>query len=172
MKKIALVYWPKRGNVEKSAQKIARQFGEIPVDVFTISQVDVSTLPDYDLLIFGGSTVGADNWKDTHTSKWYSFFKELKNINLSGKTAAIYGLGDQVLYPENFVDGILIIRDELVAAGANIVGAWPVDGYEHTDSKSIEDGQFIGLALDDDHQAELSDERIKAWVEIIKGSLQ
>ena len=54
MKKIALVYWPKRGNVEKSAQKIARQFGEITVDVFTISQVDVYTLPDYDLLIFGG----------------------------------------------------------------------------------------------------------------------
>lgn len=171
MKKIALVYWPKKGNVEKSAQKIASHFGEIPIDVFTISQLDITTLPDYDLLIFGGSTVGADNWEDTHTSKWYSFFKELKNIDLSGKTAAIYGLGDQVLYPENFVDGMVIIRDELVAAGADMVGAWPVEGYEHTDSKSIEDGKFIGLALDDDQQAELSDERISAWVEILKEAL-
>lgn len=168
MKKVILVYWPKKGNVEKTANKIARQFDGIPVDVFTISELTVEKLAEYDLLILGGSTVGADNWQDTHTSKWYSFFEALKQIDLSGKTAAIYGLGDQVLYPENFVDGMAIIRDELVAAGARIIGAWPVEGYEHTDSKSIEGDYFIGLALDDDQQAELSDERISKWVEMLK----
>ena len=168
MKKVILVYWPKKGNVEKTANKIARQLDDIPVDVFTISDLEVEKLAEYDLLIFGGSTVGADNWQDTHTSKWYSFFEALKQMNLSGKKVAIYGLGDQVLYPENFVDGMAIIRDELVAAGAEIIGAWPVEGYEHTDSKSIEGDHFIGLALDDDQQAELSDERISKWVAMLK----
>jgi len=73
-----------------------------------------------------------------------------------------------VLYPEHFVDGMAIIRDELLAAGATIVGSWPVDGYEHTDSKSVEGDHFIGLALDDDQQPGLSDERIRTWVAMVK----
>ncbi len=168
MKKTVLVYWPKKGNVENTAQKIAALFEPGSIDVFTISQADAENLPSYDLLIFGGSTVGADNWEDTHTSKWYEFFKSLKSVDLGGKTAAIYGLGDQVLYPDHFVDGMAIIRDELVAAGATITGSWPVEGYEYTDSKSVEDDHFIGLALDDDQQPEMSDERIRKWVGMVK----
>jgi len=73
MKKTVLVYWPKKGNVENTAKRIATHFGEDAIDVFTISELDVNRLADYDLLIFGGSTIGADNWQDAHTSKWYVF---------------------------------------------------------------------------------------------------
>lgn len=168
MKKTVLIYWPKRGNVESTAAKIAAHFDKDAIDVFTISELDVNKLSEYDFLIFGGSTIGADNWEDVHTSKWYSFFEALKAIKLNGKAAAIYGLGDQVLYPDHFVDGISIVRDELVAAGAKIIGKWPVEGYEHTDSKSVEGEYFMGLALDDDQQPELSNERIEKWVGILK----
>jgi len=171
MKKTALIYWPKKGNVESTAAKIAAHFEKDTIDVFTISELDVNKLSEYDFLIFGGSTIGADNWEDVHTSKWYSFFEALKAINLDGKAAAIYGLGDQVLYPDHFVDGMAIIRDELVASGAKVTGKWPVQGYEHTDSKSEEDGHFIGLALDDDQQPELSNERIDKWVSMLKTEL-
>ncbi|MCK5338387.1 MAG: flavodoxin domain-containing protein, partial [Bacteroidales bacterium] len=115
--------------------------------------------------------IGADNWEDTHTSKWHSFFEDLKTVNLQGKAAAIYGLGDQVLYPEHFVDAMAVIRDELTAAGARVIGKWPVENYEHTDSKSVEGDHFIGLALDDDQQHELSDERIRKWVDILRSEL-
>ena len=168
MKKTALIYWPKSGSVESTAGKISTYFAAGSIDVFTISNADPNTFPDYDLLIFGGSTVGADNWEDTHTTKWNSFFEELKKLDLAGKSAALYGLGDQVLYPENFVDGMAIIRDELKPTGARIIGAWPVEGYDHTNSKSEEGDHFIGLALDDDQQSEMSDERISQWVAQIK----
>lgn len=168
MKKTALIYWPKKGNVESTAGKIAQLFEQGSIDILTISQANPDTFRDYELLIFGGSTIGADNWEDTHTTKWYAFFDALKKVDLTGKKAAIYGLGDQVLYPDHFVDGMAIIRDELVSAGAKIIGGWPTDGYEHTDSKSIEGDHFIGLALDDDHQSELSDERISKWVGMLK----
>ena len=171
MKKTVLVYWPKKGNVENTAAKIAAHFEKNAIDVFTISELDVNKLANYDLIIFGGSTIGADNWEDTHTTKWYTFFDELKKQDLAGKTAAIYGLGDQILYPEHFVDGMAIIRDELVSAGAKVIGKWPVDGYEHTGSKSEQDGYFIGLALDDDHQSELSNERVDKWVGILKSEM-
>lgn len=171
MKKTALIYWPKKGNVEKTAEKIAAHFDKGSLDVFTISELDMASLASYDLLIFGGSTIGADNWEDTHTSKWYTFFDNLKNVDLKGKKVAIYGLGDQVLYPDHFVDGMAIIRDEILETGATITGAWPAEGYDFTDSKSLEDGQFIGLALDDDQQAELSDERIRVWVGKLKSEM-
>ena len=168
MKKTALIYWPKKGNVENTAAKIAAYFDKDTIDVLTISKVEVSKLADYDLIIIGGSTIGADNWEDAHTTKWYKFFEDLKSIKLTGRKAAIYGLGDQVLYPEHFVDGMAIIRDEFKAAGADIIGAWPVEGYEHTDSRSQEGDHFIGLALDDDQQPELSNDRIDKWVAKLK----
>ena len=171
MKKTALIYWPKKGNVESTAGKIAKLFDAGSIDVFTISEADPEKLSEYDLLIFGGSTIGADNWEDTHTSKWYSFFEAMKKLDLRGKLGAIYGLGDQVLYPEHFVDGMSIIRDELSSTGIQFIGSWPTDGYEHTDSKSIEDDQFIGLALDNDQQSELSDDRISQWVSLLKTAL-
>ncbi len=171
MKKTALIYWPKKGNVENTAAKLSAQFAKGTIDVFTISEVEVENLSNYDLLIFGGSTIGADNWEDVHTSKWYSFFEDLKTVNLEGKPFAIYGLGDQVLYPEHFVDGMAIIRDEMVARGAKLIGRWPMEGYEHTDSKSIDGDHFLGLALDDDHQSELSNERIDKWVKMLKAEL-
>lgn len=171
MKKTVLVYWPKKGNVENTAARVASHFDKDTIDVFTISELDVNSLTNYDFMIFGGSTIGADNWEDAHTSKWYTFFEDLKKLDLKGKSAAIYGLGDQILYPEHFVDGMSIIRDELRSAGVKIIGKWPVDGYEHTGSKSEEDGHFIGLALDDDHQSELSATRIEKWVGMLKSEL-
>lgn len=171
MKKTALIYWPKKGNVEKTAGKIASLFGEENIDVFTISTVEPAKLKNYELLIFGGSTIGADNWEDTHTSKWFGFFADVKKLDLTGKLAAIYGLGDQILYPDHFVDGMVIIRDELSETGLKFIGAWPAEGYEYTDSKSLEGNNFIGLALDDDQQPELSAERISKWVEALKAAI-
>jgi flavodoxin long chain len=168
MKKTALIYWPKKGNVEKTAARIAEHFSKDAIDVLTVAEADAAKLPGYDLLIFGGSTVGADNWEDAHTSKWYRFFEDLKKIDLHGKPAAIYGLGDQVLYPDHFVDGMAIIRDELLAAGARIIGRWPAEGYEHTDSRSQEGDHFIGLALDEDQQADFSEERVARWIGMLK----
>jgi len=48
------------------------------------------------------------------------------------------------------------------------VGYWPADGYDFTESKALRDGKFVGLALDEDNQSDLTDERIKAWVAQLK----
>ena len=168
MKKIALIYWPKKGNVEASAQKIYEQFDESIIDIFTITSVDVEQLTQYGNIIIGGSTTGADNWGDTHKSRWIEFFEKLEEVNISGKKVAFFGLGDQVLYPDHFVDGMAHLKSEFVKFDVQFVGAWLTDGYEHTGSDSIEDGKFIGLALDEDQQPELTEERIKTWTGQLK----
>ena len=50
-----------------------------------------------------------------------------------------------------------------------MVGAVSTDGYDHTDSKSVAGGKFVGLACDEDNQPDMSEDRVKAWIDQIKG---
>ncbi|MBN2237743.1 MAG: flavodoxin, partial [Bacteroidales bacterium] len=80
-----------------------------------------------------------------------------------------FGLGDQVLWPANFVDGLGAIYKAFIEANAQMVGKWATDGYDFTDSKAVVENEFVGLALDEDQQPELTEERVSNWVEQIKG---
>ena len=172
MEKVAIIYWPKGGNAEITAQKIHSQFNESGTDLMDITAVNVPNLNNYDLIIIGGSTVGAEIWEEAKpNNKWNVFFKSLDTINLKGKKIALYGLGDQVLYPQNFVDGLKVIADEMKKKGAELIGAWPTEGYTFTDSTAIENGKFLGLAIDEDNESELTDGRIKKWLAQLKKEL-
>ena len=168
MKKIVLIYWPKKGNVEKTAHWIYEQFDESIIDIVTITSIEIEKLSQYENIIIGGSTTGADNWGDTHKSRWIEFFEKLEKVDLTGKKVAFFGLGDQILYPEHFVDGMELLKTEFSKYDVGFVGTWPTDGYEHTGSDSIEGDKFIGLALDEDQQSELTAERIKTWAAQLK----
>ncbi|PKP34444.1 MAG: flavodoxin [Bacteroidetes bacterium HGW-Bacteroidetes-17] len=165
MEKIGIIYWPKNGSVEATAQKIYAHFNESDADLMDITAVTAANLNKYDLIIIGGSTVGAEIWEEAKpNNKWNVFFKSLDEINLEGKKVALFGLGDQVLYPENFVDGLSVIYDEMKKRRAKLLGAWSLEGYSFTDSKAIENNQFVGLAIDEDKESELTDGRINKWL--------
>jgi len=168
MKKIALIYWPKKGSTEQAALMIAGKFDPGTIDLFTITNINTAEFALYDAFIIGGSTTGADNWEDAHKSRWYEFFARLSKAGIKGKPFAIFGLGNQVIYPANFVDGIAELKKYFEKNGAVLVGHWPIAGYDFTDSKSVKDGKFFGLALDYDQQADLSDGRIDQWTQQIK----
>ena len=52
--------------------------------------------------------------------------------------------------------------------GAIIVGNWPTDGYTFESSKALlDDGNFIGLCIDEDRQPELTAERVEKWTKQI-----
>jgi flavodoxin I len=172
MEKIGIIYWPKGGNVETVARKIYNRFDKTKADVYDILSIEVTDLVNYDCLIFGGSTVGAETWQEVQdNNKWYNFFSEFDKVNLKNKEIAIFGLGNQILYPNNFVDGMAIIRDEFVKRGAKIIGKWSTEGYNFTDSAAVKDDYFCGLALDEDQQGELTDERISKWLDQLKAGI-
>ncbi|NEP40098.1 MAG: flavodoxin FldA, partial [Okeania sp. SIO2H7] len=79
-----------------------------------------------------------------------------------------FGTGDQEGYPENFQDAIGILEEKISALGGTTVGYWPTDGYEYEASLAVKNGKFVGLALDEDNQSEMSDDRIKKWVSQLK----
>lgn len=58
-----------------------------------------------------------------------------------------------------------MIADEFLSRGAKIIGKWSAEGYEFDESKALrKDGQFCGLALDEDCQPKLTKQRLDKWL--------
>lgn len=167
MNKTVLIFWPKGGNVENAASMIAKEYGDI--DTLALNDVTEDTLVQYNKFIVGGSSLGAETWEGTkNESPWNTFFTSLKKHDFAAKKVALFGLGDQVLWPSNFVDGLGNIYNAFVEASAQLIGKWPTKGYDFTDSNAVDGDYFVGLALDEDQQDDLSEERINTWVKQIK----
>lgn len=162
---IGLFYGSTNGNTQEAAEKITVNLGAELYDVGKLKDGEV--FKKYDCLIFGTST-----WYDGELQDdWDSYLKELKKSDLSGKKIALFGLGDQEGYGSDFVSGMRILYDAIIMQGGTVIGAWEDSGYSYEDSAAVIDGKFIGLALDEDNQSELSDERITRWCAQIKETL-
>ncbi len=75
-------------------------------------------------------------------------------------------------YAEYFCDALGTIRDIIEPRGATIVGHWPTAGYHFEASKGpADDDHFVGLAIDEDRQPELTNERVEKWVKQISEEL-
>jgi len=159
MSKIGIFYGSSTGNTESTAKYIKKELSK-DADIYNISDVEAAKTLDYDFLIFGVSTWGEGDLQDD----WESLLPKLKKLDLSGKTVALFGLGDQDGYPDNFQNAMGTVYSAVVKAGAKVVGEWPAEGYDFSESTAVVDGKFVGLALDEDNQAELSNERIALWL--------
>ncbi len=172
MKKVVILFWGTKGNVERIARKVYAMFDEKDCDLIDVASVDVKTLKNYELMIFGGSTIGAENWFDAKDdNEWNRFFRTAEAQELSHLKIAFFGLGDQVLYPDHFVDGLGVFQEHALKMKATVIGQWPTKGYEFTDSDGMAEGKFFGLAIDEDRQSELTDERVKTWTDGLKKEL-
>lgn len=166
--KIGLFFGSDTGCTEAVAKMIQEQIGEDLVDVFDVYDVSGEELLNYDKLILGLST-----WHDGQLqSAWDDFYNKFEKLDLSGKTVALFGLGDQYGYSTYYCDGVGIIGKLAEKNGAKTVGHWSTEGYEHDESKAeIDENTFIGLCLDEDNQDELTEERVTSWVQQLKTEL-
>jgi flavodoxin I len=162
-----LFYSTTTGNTETAAGYIAAETGLDAVDIGDVSGDDIMAC---DSLIIGAPTwhTGADS--ERSGTAWDEFlYGDLTGLDLSGKKVAIFGMGDQSGYADNYCDAMDELASCFEKQGATVVGAWSSDGYEHEDSKSVRGDKFVGCAFDEDNQPELSEERAKNWVTQIKG---
>lgn len=169
MARIGIFFGTDTGRTRQVAKLIARKLGEAAAAPVNIGRAAVEDFLAYEALILGTPTLGqgdlpsADNTTLSAPS-WEEFLPQLDGLDLSGKRVALYGLGDQVKYPDEFVDALALLYDRIAACGARIVGEWPVDGYEFKASQAVIDDCFVGLALDQDNQAALTEDRIDVWL--------
>jgi len=71
-------------------------------------------------------------------------------------------------YADNFQDAIGILEEMITSLGGKTVGYWSTEGYEFNASKALRGDRFVGLALDEDNQPELTAKRIQTWTQQLK----
>jgi flavodoxin I len=165
MNNTAIFYGSSTGNTEGVAKQIAKLLN---ADVFDVADNPVEELKNYENIILGTSTWGIGDLQDD----WDSFLPELKDIDLSGKVCAIFGLGDGASYGDSFVDAIGTIYHAIEGKGCKIVGFVDTAGYDYEASTAEIDGKFVGLPLDEDNESNLANERIEKWVEQLKAEFK
>jgi flavodoxin I len=173
MKKVGIFYGPTGGSTEKIARQIQAEFGINAADINPIKNSKASDLDRYDNIILGCSTIGGETWNSSKSKPdWDLFRSEFDKIDYNGKVFALFGLGDNISYPRNFVDNMGIIAKILMSKNAKIIGQTKKEEYEFLDSEALIDGKFVGLPIDEDFESEKSESRIKSWVKQIAQSFK
>ena len=163
MKKVGLFYGTTSGSTKKVAEMIKKELGEKSVDLHDIKNMKPAEVLKYDNLIFGTSAWGIGDMQDD----WEYFIDDLVELDLSEKKIALFGLGDQKDYPGSFVDGMGTLFCRLPVKD-RIVGYTATKGYSYYFSAAERDGKFVGLAIDQDSQADKTPERVKTWASQLK----
>ena len=161
----AIFFASSTGNSSDIAEKISSKLEN--VEVFDLAGTNIDKINNYDKIILGGSTWGDGELNDDWEDKWADFCK----LDLSNKTVALFGLGDQESYSDEFSSALGIIYEQVINAGAKVVGFTSTQGYYHDGSKAQIDDKFVGLIIDEDNQSDLTDERIEKWINEIKSEI-
>jgi flavodoxin I len=171
MAKIGIFFGTDTGNTRRIAKDITSALGADAAKPVNIRNASVDDLLAHDLLILGTPTYGEGALPGLSTGNatesWEEFLPKLAGQDFSGKKIALYGLGNQKTYPNEFVDALFYLYDAFTQCNATIVGAWSIDGYNFKSSKAVVDGHFVGLVLDQENQKDLSDERLATWLKIV-----
>jgi flavodoxin I len=164
MKKIGVFYSFNSNKTAKMGKKIVDAFDGAEIEVVNAEEVNEELFMKFDNII-----IGVPTWFDGELPNyWDEFVPALEELDLKGKKIALYGLGDQKGYPENFNDGVGIMAGLLEDQNAEIVGYTSAEGYAFESSAALRGNRFCGLCLAQENQARLSAKRIDDWVNQLK----
>ncbi len=164
MARIGLFFGSNEGNTEAAGFRIKEAFDRHEPEIVQAINIASATIEDvaaWEHIIFGISTWDIGQLQDD----WDIFLPKMDDLDLTGKKVAIYGLGDQYGYPDTFVDAVGVLADKVLEQGGDVYGLWPAAGYQITGSRALIDDHLMGLALDEDNEAEKSAGRIEEWVD-------
>ncbi|MDR2651912.1 MAG: flavodoxin [Prevotellaceae bacterium] len=168
MKNIAIIYGSSSGNTKNVASKIAQKLSGENVLLKDVADVNFADLANYPNIILGVSTWGIGDFQED----WAGRVAELKNIDLTGKTLAFFGLGDSSSFSDTFNDGMGILYEAVEGKGFKLAGEFSTCGYSFDASRAEKGGSFVGLALDEDNESNLTNQRLDAWLADVIPQLQ
>jgi flavodoxin I len=165
VKKIGIVYSFNTNKTSKIGKRIADAFGDsAKTEMVNVEEITSEKFTSFENLICGTAT-----WFDGELpNHWDEFVPDLEDLDLTGKSIALFGLGDQKGYPENFLDGMGILAEILEGQGAKLVGFTSIEGYNYESSRAERGDEFCGLGIDYENQGSKNKERVAAWVEKLK----
>lgn len=163
MTPIGLFYGTNTDYTRLVIDQMTEEFETVAPDLLTIHNIadtPVEKMLAYDTLIIGCPTWNVGQLQED----WDVAYSQLDDLDMSGKKIAIFGLGDQYDYPDNFCDAIGILGRKFIDQGAELVGFTSTDSYEFSYSLGVKDGQFLGLALDEMNESGRTPERLTDWI--------
>lgn len=161
MADIGLFFGSDDGNTESIAFRIQKRFSAEVCEVHDVSEVTQLEFTEYEKIILGIPTWDFGQIQ----SDWEEFWDDISEVDFTGKTVALYGLGDQFGYGDFFLDALGMLHDVIKKNGAKVVGYWSTEGYEFDASKAKVEGEdrFVGLGIDEDQQPEQTASRLSLW---------
>jgi flavodoxin I len=164
MARIRIFYGSSTGNGFRAARLICGELSDLVESVGSIAHAREDEVANAEALILGVSTWGAGELQQD----WKRFFPVLDRIDLSGKTVALYGLGDARGYSGEFVTALGTLYHKVKERGARVVGFWPTSDYQFQRSGALVNGMFVGLVLDQENESAKTRARIKQWTAQIR----
>ncbi|WMI70409.1 flavodoxin [Aminobacterium sp. MB27-C1] len=160
---IGIFYGTSTGHTEEVAEQIASLLKrKDDVVLKNVAEARKEDMEEYDFLILGTPTWGYGDLQDD----WLSFIDEIDTFDFKNTPVALFGLGDQCGFSDTFVDGMGTIYERLSKKGVAILSSGcSVESYGFNVSKAAIQGEFVGLAIDEDNQPDLTEKRIQEWVE-------
>jgi flavodoxin I len=172
MAKIGIYFGTDTGRTRRIAKLIAQKLGDVADAPLNINRTSIDQFLAHDTLILGTPTYGDGELPGLSVglaqASWEEFLPRLAGHDMTGKRVALFGLGDQEKYSNEFVDAMIFLHDTVLACGATVIGTWPVDGYAFKASQALIDGRFVGLALDPINQGALTEARVDTWLQQLK----
>jgi flavodoxin I len=162
MPKTAIIFGSSVGNTRFVAEKIHKHFPE--ADLIPAETANLDNIKQYDFLIMGTSTWGVGQLQDD----FETFVENFVTLDLSDKTIALFGLGDQQTYADTFCNGMGKLYEMIEPQKPRFIGQWPGDDYDFSESSAYKNDLFVGLPLDEDNEPDLTDGRIAAWSKNLK----
>lgn len=166
MSKIGIYYGSNTANTQDVAKEIAKRLNVAKDDVHDVAKADTN-FTSYDVILFGSSTMGFGDLQDD----WEYYIDKVEKADLANKIIALFGCGDSSSYGDTFGNAIGKIYQAIKDKGCKIVGQIETKGYTYGDSEAVIDNMFVGLLIDNDNEADLTNERIENWIELLKEEL-
>jgi flavodoxin I len=168
MASAGLIFGSATGSTSAVASQIAATLQPLCGEPVNIRYGRVDALLEWDAMILGVPTWGIGELQ----VDWKRSEGRLGRQDFTGKLVALFGLGDQQGYPDHFQNAMGTLYEIMSSRGATMVGDWPTDGYDFSDSTAVVNGRFVGLALDQDSQSHLTEDRIVRWTQQIRPAFE
>lgn len=170
MKKVGIFWGSSSGNTEIAIEFMVDYLETegFEVDQFDVADTEPEKMLEYDNLIIGCPTWNIGELQDD----WDSIFLKYQELNFNGKIAAFFGCGDQVGYPDNFLDAIGILAKPFMEKGGKLIGKCSRDEYDFRDSVALDGDDLLGLGLDYDNEDDKCEGQMIMWLEDIMEDFQ
>ena len=160
------MFWGSTSDNTKIAAQFIKEYIEMEghkIDSYDIADIGEEKILEYKNIIIGCPTWHIGELQDD----WDAVFLKYEKLNFEGITGSFFGCGDQIGYPDNFLDAIGLLAKPFMKNKGKIIGKCSINNYEFRDSVALEGDFFLGLGLDYDNDEDECEGQIIMWLEDI-----